>query len=218
MEVDRAFSPADREAVEAAVREGEGRTRGEIVPYVVDQSDEYPNASWKGAALGALLGPLLALAYYHWGSAWGIPVPLWIALPAVAGGGLGFLLSQASPPLRRRLAGREVCERRARRRAAVAFLETEVFKTAGRTGILVFVSLFERQVVVLADSGIHASVPASAWDEISGRLAASLRRGERGPALARAVRECAELLHRQGVERAGDDVNELPDTLHRRRD
>lgn len=218
MELDRYFSAADREAVEAAVRGSEGRTSGEIVPFVVDRSDDYPNAVWKGAALGALIAPLLALALYRGGGFWGEHLALWIALPALAGGALGFLLARFLPPLRRALAGRESCELRCRRRAAVAFLECEVFKTAGRTGILVFVSIFEHQVVVLADSGIHASVPQSAWDAIAGRLAASLRQGERGPALARAIRECGELLARQGVARAPDDVNELPDTLQRRRD
>lgn len=218
MEVDRTFSAADREAVEAAVRGSEGRTSGEIVPYVVDRSDEYPNAAWKGAALGSLLVPLLALSYYQWSEQWGGHFALWLTLPSLVGGALGFLLTQVAPPLRRALAGRDVCELRSRRRAAVAFLEAEVFKTAERTGILLFVSLFERQVVVLADSGIHASVPASSWDAIAQRLAASLRQGERGPALARAVRECGELLHLQGVARGDDDVNELPDTLHRRKD
>lgn len=218
MELDRYFTPADREAVEAAVRGSEGRTSGEIVPYVVDRSDDYPNAVWKGAALGALLAPLLALLAYETGSFWGGSFALWIALPALAGGAVGLVLPLLAEPVRRGLAGRESCELRCRRRAAVAFLECEVFKTAGRTGILIFVSLFEHQVVVLADSGIHASVPQSAWDSIADRLAASLRRGERGPALARAIQECGVLLDRQGVARAADDANELPDTLQRRRD
>jgi putative membrane protein len=92
----------------------------------------------------------------------------------------------------------------------------EVFKTAGRTGILIFLSLFERRVVILADSGIHAAVPPSAWDEIAGRLAASLKRGERGAALVRAIQECGALLERPPLSRAADDANELPDTLQRR--
>ena len=79
MDADHLFTDADREAIRTAVREAEERTAGEIVPYVVDESDEYPTAVWKGAALGALLGPLVALAIYEWGGYWNLHVPLWIA-------------------------------------------------------------------------------------------------------------------------------------------
>jgi uncharacterized membrane protein len=46
MEPDRFFSQADLDAIQAAVREAEGRTSGEIVPYVVERSDEYPTTAW----------------------------------------------------------------------------------------------------------------------------------------------------------------------------
>jgi putative membrane protein len=40
------------------------------------------------------------------------------------------------------------------RRAMLAFYEAGLSATEGRTGILLFVSFFERQAVVLADQGI----------------------------------------------------------------
>src|SRR6185295_16285523 len=99
MTADRFFSQADLDAVQAAVREAELRTSGEIVPYVVDQSDTYPSAAWKGSALGALLAPLVALAVYLWTSIWGIPLAWWIALPAPIGGAVGFILAALLPPV-----------------------------------------------------------------------------------------------------------------------
>jgi len=57
MDLQRFFSPADREAIEAAVREVELTTAGEIVPFAVGRSDAYVAASWKGALSGALLFP-----------------------------------------------------------------------------------------------------------------------------------------------------------------
>src|SRR5262245_55265785 len=143
MGLDHLFTPADLEAIQAAVREAEERTAGEIVPYVVERSDEYPTAAWKGAALGALLGPVLALAAFRWSSLWGLPLVYWIALPAPLGGALGYLLASFLEPLQRWLVGEEILESRARRRAAVAFVEQEVFRTRDRTGILLFLSLFE---------------------------------------------------------------------------
>jgi putative membrane protein len=217
MEPDRLFSQADLDAIQAAVREAEGRTSGEIVPYVVERSDPYQNALWKGAALGALLGPMVALAIYRWTDVWGWPPELWIALPAPLGGAVGYLLALLQP-VRRWMAGEHILDLRARRRAAVAFLEQEVFRTRNRTGILLFVSLFERRVVLLADSGIHQKVEEGAWEAITGRLARGIREGRPAPALIEAVRACGELLERHGVERQADDTDELSDELRRERE
>jgi putative membrane protein len=217
MEPDRFFSQADLDAIQAAVREAEARTSGEIVPYVVERSDEYQNALWKGAALGALLGPMVALAIYRWSNVWGIPIGIWIALPALVGGGIGYLLSLLDP-VRRWMAGDATLDLRARRRAAGAFLEQEVFQTRQRTGILLFVSLFERRVVLLADSGIHQKVEEGAWEAITGRLATGIRSGRPGPAMIEAIRACGELLERHGVERQADDQDELPNELRQERE
>ncbi len=217
MEPDRFFSQADLDAIQAAVREAEARTSGEIVPYVVERSDPYQNALWKGAALGALLGPMVALAIYRWSTFWGWPFEAWIVLPAPLGGAVGYLLALIDP-VRRWMAGEHTLDARARRRAAVAFLDQEVFRTRDRTGILLFLSLFERRVVLLADSGIHQKVEEGAWEAISGRLAQGIRSGRPGPALIEAIRSCGELLERHGVERRADDTDELSDELRRERE
>lgn len=217
METDRFFSPADLEAIQTAVQEAEARTSGEIVPYVVERSDEYPTAAWKGAALGALLGPMVALALHRWTDLWGWPLGVWIALPAPLGGAVGYLLALLHP-VRRWMAGEATLDARARRRAAVAFLEQEVFGTRERTGILLFVSLFERRVVLLADSGIHQQVEEEAWEEITRRLARGIREGRPGPAMVEAIRACGELLERHGVERRSDDRDELTNELRRERE
>ncbi|HET9212182.1 MAG TPA: hypothetical protein VFR03_17395 [Thermoanaerobaculia bacterium] len=216
MEPDRFFSQADLDAIQAAVREAEARTSGEIVPYVVERSDEYPTTAWKGAALGALLGPMVALAIHRWTDVWGWPLGLWIALPAPVGGAFGYLLALIDP-VRRWLAGEHTLDARARRRAAVAFLDQEVFRTRDRTGILLFVSLFERRVVLLADSGIHQKVEKGAWEAITGRLAEGIRGGRPAPALIEAIRACGELLERHGVERRAEDTDELSNELRRER-
>jgi putative membrane protein len=217
METDRFFSQADREAIRAAVQEAEKRTSGEIVPYVVERSDVYESALWKGAALGALLGPMVALALYRWSDIWGVPMGVWIALPAPVGGAIGYLLSLLHP-VRRWMAGEPRLDARARRRAAVAFLDQEVFRTRNRTGILLFVSLFERRVVLLADSGIHQKVEEGAWEAITRRLAQGLRAARPAPALIEAIRACGELLEKHDLARAGDDADELSNELRLEKD
>jgi putative membrane protein len=162
--------------------------------------------------------PFLAVAVHRWSSLWGIPLFYWIVVPPLIGGALGYLVAAFVPPLRRFLAGEEVLEVRTRRRAAVAFLEQEVFRTRDRTGILLFLSLFEHRVVLLADSGIHAKVEEERWEAITRRVAEGIRSGRPGPALVEAIRECGELLERHGVERRADDRDELANELRQGRE
>jgi len=212
---DRLFTQADLDAIQTAVREAEERTSGEIVPYAVDRSDEYATAAWKGAALGALLGPMVALAIHRWSDLWGIPLAVWMAVPAPLGGALGYLLADLLRPVKRWMVGAAVLDVRTRRRAAVAFLDQEVFNTRDRTGILLFLSLFERRVVLLADAGIHQKVKEGEWEAITSRLAAGIRQARPGPALVEAIRACGELLERHQVERRPDDRDELANELRR---
>jgi putative membrane protein len=107
----------------------------------------------------------------------------------------------------------ELAEVRVRRRAALAFLDEEVFRTRERTGILLFLSLFERRVVVLGDQGINRRVDPAEWQDLSDRLARGAQCGRPASALVTAIRQCGELLARRGVERREDDADELQDGL-----
>jgi putative membrane protein len=201
---------AEVEAIRRAVVAAEAESAGEIVPYVVEASDPYPDAAWRGATFGALLGALLGWAVHRWGGFWGGRDFFWMVAPSAAGAALGLLAVHFAPPLRRWLAGAHLIELRTRERAAAAFVEQEVFQTAGRTGILLFLSLFERRVVVLADSGIHARVEDGAWDAVVAGIVQGIRRGDPGAALAAAIRECGDLLVRHGLRHPAEGGGDRP--------
>lgn len=213
------FTEADLEAVRAAVREAEAGTSGEIVPYVVPASDAYLSAVWKGTAFGALCGPLLAMAAFRLGGGfwgWGGGVSLWLpAAAAIAAAGGGYLLATYVPAVKRWLAGPGMLDARVRQRAGLAFVSEEVFKTRERTGILLFVSLFEHRVVVLGDSGINRQVETEHWEGVVATVVEGIRAGRPGAALAAGIRQCGELLARFGVAIRPDDSNELADDLRR---
>jgi putative membrane protein len=213
MNVGSLFSPAELAEIERAVKAAERHTSGEIVPYVVARSDDYPQAAWKGACAGALLVALAAAAVRAWGGFWGPASAWWLALPPLAGAALGLLAVALVPPLRRALVAGADLEEAVERRAGLAFLEQEVFKTAERTGILIFLSLFERRVVVLGDAGINRAVARQDWEGIVAGIVAGIRAGTPGTALARAIGQCGELLERHRVERRAGDRDELADHL-----
>ncbi len=206
------FSDADRAAIAAEVKAAEQASGGELVVFVCPACDDYSHAAWKGSALGAVGAAGMAALLHWWGGFWGLD-PAWLGLPALAGAALGFFLPPRWAAARRWLASPQVMRRRARARAEEAFLEAEVFDTRDRTGILVFLALFERQVVVLGDRGIDAKVGEGVWDEVARSIAASMHDGKPAEAVLAGVRRCGEILSSHGVARRADDRDELSNEL-----
>jgi putative membrane protein len=213
MDVHRMFSEADLGAVKRAVEEVEKKTSGEVVPYVVGASDDYRDAPWHAATLGILLAVLAAAVVHELGGYWGGWFAAWLLVPVIAGAALGFLAAAASPAVRRWMVDHETLEQRVRLRAESAFLREEVFRTNERTGVLVFLSLFERRVVILGDAGINAKVRQEEWDGIVAGMTAGIRAGRPAEALVAGIKKCGALLHREGVEIRPDDRDELSDEL-----
>jgi putative membrane protein len=214
--IDTFFSEADREAIRAATAEAERKTAGELVVYVTERCDSHGEVGWKAALIGGALGALCAaFAVWRFGG-WGTPDYLWILIGLQLGLVIGWVSSRFDA-VARRLIGEEALDGRVEGRAAEAFLEERVFATRDRTGVLVFVALFEHRVLVLADEGISERVGDGAWDEISRELALGLRRGRPAPALIHAVERCADLLVDQGISPL-DPANELSNQPRFRRD
>ena len=208
-DVRRLLADDDLEAIRAAAAAAEERTAGEVVVYLVGRVDDHEEARYKGATLGALAASLAA-GLVHWlGGYWAAAGVLWITLPALAGAAAGYLAAALAPALERALIDADTLERRVRLRAEAAFLDEEVFATRDRTGILIFLALFEHRAIVLADAGIRAKVEDDVWHGLVDDLVAGVRAGRARAAVVGAVERCGELLERHGVARRRDDRDEL---------
>lgn len=206
--------------IRQAIAEAEERTAGEIVPYIVPQSDTYDVAAWRGAvfaALGALFGAIMIFQFYSgWGlgwlhQGWGTAL-LTLGAGAVGGGAARFIR-----PLRRVLAGAEMLSDRVHSRALNAFLDEEVFDTRDRTGILLFVSLLEHRIEVVGDTGINRRVDSDDWVHVVERIRDGIKQGDLARGLIEAIEMCGHLLEKKGVDVQPDDDNELSDSVRLRK-
>jgi len=205
------FTDQELEAIRAATQRAERETGGELVCVIVSRCDTYLAPMWQAAAFGSMGGALVAGIYLALWNSWVLTPFAWILMPPLLGAALGLLTVWLLPPARRWLTPQPVVARRVDRRAAAAFLEEEIFDTRDRTGVLLFVALFERQIRILADRGIQQRVPEESWQQIASHLTAALRSGRRGEAIVNAVEASGKLLVDHGVGRREDDQNELDD-------
>src|SRR5690606_38102160 len=94
------------------------------------------------------------------------------------------------------------------------FREQGLTRTRGRTGILLFVALRERRVVVLADAGIHRVLdPDERWEQVVDLVRAGLRDGRAVEGLEAGVRRCGEILARHVPVDPARDLDELPNAI-----
>ncbi|MBI3395637.1 MAG: TPM domain-containing protein, partial [Spirochaetia bacterium] len=87
------------------------------------------------------------------------------------------------------------------------------YRTRDGTGILIFISLFERRIQILADHGLTGVVTQDEWDNLVSDLSQGLQSGRPAAAIIQAVNRCGALAARRGPDRRLDDNNELGDAL-----
>jgi putative membrane protein len=198
----------EREKVRAAVAKAEAGLTAEIVPCVFAQSSPYPETIWAGAGAGMSLavGALFLLDVFH---------PLWLPLSRMilwvpAAGLLGAAIGRWHGPAKRALIGRRRMEEAVARRAKEVFFDRGIANTAGHDGVLIFASLLERRVVVLADETVRAKAPPAAWDAAVAAMTAHAADGRTADGLCAAVEKAAEALRAAGFS-GSRNPNELGD-------
>jgi len=216
------ITDADRTKIENAVKTAEAKTSGEIVPLVVQRSANYDSLRLRGALFGLSIGGLLGCLF----TVAQIPGPdsfevLTLSLktlsllivPTLIGGFIGGALLDRSVGFLRLIMPEDVIDDAIRTRAQRAFLEHELFNTRDRTGILIMVSLDERRVTVLSDTGINSVVPETTWDACVTLVLDGIKRGDFGAGMAEAIERCGQIVTDAGFEIRDDDTNELSNTL-----
>jgi len=200
--MDALLESGAQEKVSAAVAAAEANTAGEIVVAVVPDSDTYPRAELRAALAGGV--PIAIALTLATG-----PDSLWRFLPVVALCVLVCLTAMRRwPLLKRPFISPWVCREEVRQRAIQAFYDHRLYQTRDATGVLLFLSLLERRVELLADTGIDALVGEGTWDGVVADLTAALRAGDQVDGVARAVAQIGEVLAIHVPPRP-DDTDEL---------
>lgn len=205
------LSDAAIENVRAAIVAAEERTVGEIVPVVVERSDPHPGAHWIAALTLSFGGTIASFEDLPWGEPW--IVIAWQAGFALFGYGLSFAL----PDVQRLFTSARHARATAEEQAFQEFYGADLHHTEAGTGVLLFVSLFEHRVVVLADEGIAAQVDADRWVETDRAILDGIRAGSLEQGLIAGIRAAGDLLAEHFPWTEGDR-NEVPDRVIVRRE
>jgi putative membrane protein len=197
------FDKAAGDAIGAAVREIESKTNAEVVVAIRGRSGTYRHADYLFGAIVALAGLLFVVfSPFNFHSYW---IPFDVTAVFVA----GAFVSSRGDWLRRLLTTKEFREKAARAGAAAMFYEAGIANTSAENGLLIYLSLLEQQMEVIADRGILKAVPALKWNQ----AVFDLKRLAQDPdpeKLVSALRELGAILA-EHMPPLGENPNELAD-------
>ena len=195
----------DRQRISAAVRAAEDKTSGEIVCVLAQSSISTTALPVAIAAAIALALPWLLVAFTA------LTVYRILSLQLIAF--LLLVLFFSLTRVRLSLLPRRTQRHMAYRAAMEQFTARGISAKTDRCGILIFVSLAERYARIIADDGIAARVPQSAWQVAVDALIAHARQHQIADGFIAAIELCGAELARH-FPRTGPKSKELPDRLH----
>jgi putative membrane protein len=199
------FSDKNAKAeVASAIREVESATSAEVVVAVRPRSGHYRHTDYLVGFASAFAALIVFLFDAHEFDIDWMPIDTLVAFV------LGTVLCANAPPLRRALTSPKLMRSNVSTAARAAFVDLKIANTRARSGLLVFVSMFERRVEVVTDSGIDRAALGQSFADAVAALESALRRGPSFLRFTTALRSLGPILA-SALPRQADDVNELPD-------
>ncbi len=202
----------ERSHLDQRIVEVEKRTGAQIVLAVIERSDCYSELPWKAFALAVSVASLSVFFLHVLWSEWSSQTTVLLALVmTLAAGALCALMAVYLPWFARLFLADHRREVEVRQYAESLFLSRQLFSTSKRSGILLLVSLFERQVIILPDTGISKRLSREVMQEIISLMSPSLVSGLVSCALNEGLERLEQVLAVTATGIPGD--NELPEEI-----
>ncbi|MFC2133438.1 TPM domain-containing protein [Bacteroidota bacterium] len=213
MKLSKYFSDADFEEIKQKVKEAESQISGEIVPVIVEKCDSYNVAVYRAAIAGIFIAFITLIIIDRYIPEFAIYDPVWYFIFAAAGGSTAALLTYFISPMQRLFLGDKIIDRTTQQHAELFFISEQVFNTRQRTGILIFIALWERKVIIRADTGISSVVNQEKWDDLIQIILTSIKKETILRGILSAIEKCGSIVKEHGFHISPDDENELSNEL-----
>lgn len=206
------LTEAEARLVETRTAELERHAGVQVVAAVVGRADAYHEIPWKAFALGTAAALLAAFVAAWLRPGWsGAELSVVEAALVLCAGSAAALAAAYISPFARLFLDRDRADAEVRQYAAAMFLARGLHGTSGRVGILLLVSLFEREVAIRCDQGVTARVPDAELEPVIAAMTPLLKRGALMEALLEGLGALERLLLTRGFPKAGPD--EIADEL-----
>jgi putative membrane protein len=204
----------EKNRVTETVRSAELRTSGEIVPMIVSSSYEYPKARIIAALFFSFPSALLLchlLATIFWLDPDNLYFFFCLLIPLYI---IFHITVSHFPILTKPFIAKAEMDAEVREEATKSFFSERLYRTRDANGILLFISVFENKVWILADYGIDDKIEQHTWQEIIDDLTTRISADSRCDALCDCIDEIGTILQTHFPYKK-DDTDELHNLIIR---
>ena len=210
----------DLKKISSAVKKAESKTSGEIVTAIIKESYNYAIYELIFAVITGLTYFIIMMFFVgnieNWlhGIFWDYSIHhlvMFYGFSTFIAITILYFIGNISN-VDRFIVAKKIMQKKVNERAMRHFMESGVFNTKDRTGILIFISILERRVELLADSGINEKIPQGKWQNIVDNIIQGIKKKNVTAHLIESINDCGELLA-QHFPIQPDDVNELSDEI-----
>jgi putative membrane protein len=195
------LSAEDKKEIEAAVGKAESRTSGEIVFATARASSHYHHANLQGALFCMAIVTAILMMILREPT---IARLLWAEFVSF----VVFYALLPHLPWRRWFISKKEMDARVHEGAFMQFYSSGLYKTRESNGVEIYLSLFERRVVVIGDQGIHAKMGDEHWNHVRDLIIQGIKKGNICGGICAAIDACGKALAEHFPPRP-DDINEL---------
>ncbi len=200
------LNPESKAVLAQAARDVEACSSAELVVAVRPRTGSYLHADLLAGIVAGVASTIALLVAER------TFAPLWFVVDPLVIGVVAAVVASHSALLRRALTPADRRRRRVEEAARATFVERRVHSTSGRTGILLYVSVLEREAALVVDLGVEPLAATEGWRRAVGELETAVRGGADGSAVAGRLRALGGLLA-PVLPCGAEDVNELPDEV-----
>ena len=213
------LSPIEKEKIKQAIQQAEVKTSGEIVTVIAKASSRYTYIAWCWALLIGLVGaqlPFIVLGYYFpffIAEQWHFFVDgQWHLIRQLSLAMLLMLLFRITP-IKMAFVRKKLKARKTSRYALEHFYRHGLHHTPERNGILIFVSLAEHKVHILADTGIDQKCGKGYWESEIQEFTQRLKEGRVCDGFVTMIEHCGKTLQEHFPLTSAKHIDHLPNHL-----
>lgn len=214
------LSKDDMKKIGSAVKKAESKTSGEIATAMIKESYDYAIYELMFAMIIGLLYFVIMMFFAgsieQWlqGKFWDYSVNylvMFYGFSTFIMITIFYFIGNISS-IDRLIVPKKIRNQKVQERATSYFMESGIYNTKDRTGILIFISIMERRVELLADSGINEKISPEKWQNIVDNIIEGIKQKDITARLTESINECGDLLAKHFPIQA-DDKNELTDDI-----
>jgi putative membrane protein len=206
------LSETDRSRLDKKIAEAEAKTSAQIVLASVKRSDSYAEIPWKAFAFGISVAGLTVFLFDMLYLQWVTNTMILLSVAVIFATGIILVfLTLLFPGFARLFLSAHRKESETLQYAESLFLSHELFATEGRRGVLLFISHFEKQVIILPDKGVRNRLKVDNLNNIISKMTRDLRKNNVRIALETGLEELTAAL--SGSAQEASDKNELSNEI-----